>query len=289
MNRLTVVRSLRVWLPMLIGTAIYAFGIHFFLIPNQFMEGGLTGIALLLHYTLAIPPSITTLLLNIPLFYIGWRAFGGPTMLYTVVCTVALSVFLWLMEIWIQLGWIVPFHTEQDYFLTTLYAGVTIGTGLGLVFRFGGTTGGVDIIARIINKQRGLSMGQIILILDVIVIGSSYFYIKGEMILYTLVMVFIASRMIDFIQEGAYAAKACTIISDHADAISSRIVLELDRGVTFFNARGSYTKLPKEVVYCVVYRNEVRRMRALVRGIDPHAFMIVHDVQDVMGEGFQTE
>ncbi|MDT9725486.1 YitT family protein [Xylanibacillus composti] len=274
---------------MLAGTAIYAFGIHFFLIPNQFMEGGLTGIALLLNYTLDIPPSYTTLILNIPLFYVGWRYFGGRTMLYTVVCTIALSVFLWLMERCIRLGWIVPFQTEHDFFLATLYAGVTIGTGLGLVFRFGGTTGGVDIIARIVNKKRGLSMGQIILMIDVLVIGSSYFYIAGEMILYTLVMVFISSRIIDFIQEGAYAAKAFTIITDHPEEISKKIGQELDRGATLFHAKGSYTKQAKEVVYCVVYRNEVRRMRILVRAIDPRAFMIVHDVQDVMGEGFKPE
>lgn len=289
MNDSTVGRSLRIWLPMLAGTAIYAFGIHFFLIPNHFMEGGLTGIALLLNYTLAIPPSFTTLLLNIPLFYVGWRYFGGKTMLYTIVCTVALSAFLWIMETLIKLGWIIPFQTTQDYFLATLYAGVTIGSGLGLVFRFGGTTGGVDIIARIIHKRRGLSMGQIILIIDVLVIGSSFLIIRGEMILYTLVMVFISSRVIDFIQEGAYAAKAFTIITDHPEAISRRISQELERGVTFFHAKGGYTKQSKEVVYCVVYRNEVRRMRTLVQAIDPDAFMIVHDVQDVLGEGFKAE
>jgi uncharacterized membrane-anchored protein YitT (DUF2179 family) len=281
--------QMRLVLPIMLGTAIYAFGLHYFVIPNELMEGGVTGITLLLKYAFNWPPSLTTLLLNIPLFIIGWRTFGKEEMFYTILGTLSLSAFLWIMELLIELRWIEPFRSEQDYFLATLYAGVTIGFGLGVVLRYGGTTGGSDIIARLAHKMRGLSMGQVILIIDVIVIATSLLYIPREKVLYTLVAVFIGSKIIDFITEGAYAAKAFTIITDHAPQMADVITREMDRGVTLFNARGAYSRKDKEVVYCVVYRNEVRRLKAVVRAVDPRAFIIINEVQHVLGEGFRPE
>jgi uncharacterized membrane-anchored protein YitT (DUF2179 family) len=287
---LTLIRS--IWntiIPIALGTAIYAFGLHYFIIPNRLMEGGLTGIALLLNYSLNLPPSLTSLLLNIPLFIIGWRLIGRATMIYTVVGTVLLSFFLWMMELAIELKWIIPFYSEEDYLLAALYAGVTLGSGLGIVFRFGGTTGGVDIIARIINKHTGSSIGQVILIFDVLVLTASLFYISKEKVLYTLVAVFISTRVIDFIQEGAYAAKAFTIISDDAEHIARVVTMELERGVTLFPAKGAYSNQNKQVVYCIVNRQETRKLKTLVRRIDPRAFMVISDVHDVLGEGFRPE
>jgi uncharacterized membrane-anchored protein YitT (DUF2179 family) len=286
----TLIRS--IWntiIPIALGTAIYAFGLHYFIIPNRLMEGGLTGIALLLNYSLNLPPSLTSLLLNIPLFIIGWRLIGRATMIYTVVGTVLLSFFLWMMELAIELKWIIPFYSEEDYLLAALYAGVTLGSGLGIVFRFGGTTGGVDIIARIINKHTGSSIGQVILIFDVLVLTASLFYISKEKVLYTLVAVFISTRVIDFIQEGAYAAKAFTIISDDAEHIARVVTMELERGVTLFPAKGAYSNQNKQVVYCIVNRQETRKLKTLVRRIDPRAFMVISDVHDVLGEGFRPE
>lgn len=289
MHSKSIYRLFESLLPISLGTAIFAFGLHYFIIPNQLMEGGLTGIALLLKYVLNLPPSLTTLLLNIPLFYIGWRAFGGKAMFYTMYGTISLSFFLWIMEILIKRGWIHPFYAGNDYILAALYAGVTIGVGLGLVFRFGGTTGGVDIVARIFNKKRGLPVGRVIFAMDVIVIGSSLLYIQLEKVLYTLVMVFIASRMIDYITEGAYAARAFTIITKHPEKLADRITKEMERGVTFLHATGAFSQEEKRVVYCVVYRNETRRIKELVKQVDPTAFVIVGEVHDVFGEGFKSE
>ncbi|MFC5650785.1 YitT family protein [Paenibacillus solisilvae] len=274
---------------VMLGTAVYAFGLHYFIIPNQLMEGGVTGIAILLNYALNWPLSISTLVLNIPLFILGWRILGRAQIGYSIFGTVSLSVFLALMEKLIRLGWIVPFQTSNDYILAVLYAGVTLGLGLGIVFRFGGTTGGADIIARIASKMKGWSMGQIILTLDVIIIGSSLIYIPKEKVLYTLVAVFIASRMIDFIQEGAYAAKAFSIFTENGEVIASQITKEMDRGVTLFPARGAFSGRQKEVIYCVVGRQEIRRLKTIVRSIDPLAFIVITDVHDVLGEGFKEE
>ncbi|MFC4103699.1 YitT family protein [Paenibacillus xanthanilyticus] len=272
-----------------LGTAIYAFGLQYFIIPNQLMEGGVTGIGVLLNYALGLPLSISTLLLNIPLFIIGWKVLGKSQMGLSIYGTVSLSFFLWLIEKGVEAEWIEPFQTSHDYILAALYAGVTTGAGLGIVFRFGGTTGGADIIARIASKTRGWSMGQIILTLDAFIIGASLLYISKEKVLYTLVIVFIAARVIDFIQEGAYAAKAFQVFTDHGPEISALITKEMERGVTLFDAKGAYSGQQKQVVYCVIARHEIRRLKTIIRSIDPRAFVVISDVHDVLGEGFKEE
>jgi uncharacterized membrane-anchored protein YitT (DUF2179 family) len=275
--------------PISLGTAIYAFGLHYFVISNELMEGGVTGFALLIYYAAHIPISITTLALNIPLFIIGWSTLGRKSMLYTLWGTVSLSFLLWVMELLIHLGWIIPFTTHHDYLLAALYAGITLGTGLGIVFRFGATTGGADIIAQLGNRWRGWSVGQVFLIFDAAVILVSLFYISQEKVLYTLVSIFISTKMIDYIIQGAYAAKAFTIITEKPSLISDAITQELQRGVTLFPARGAFSQETKEVVYCVVSRSEVRKLELLVQGIDPLAFIIISDVNDVLGEGFRID
>jgi len=281
--------QLRTLLPIVFGTAVFAFGLHYFVIPNQLMEGGVTGVSLLLNYALDLPPSITTLLLNVPLFYVGWKFFGGKAMLYTIFGTVSVSFFLWVMELLIAKGWVTPFHAGNDFILAALYAGVTIGIGLGFVFRYGATTGGSDILARLANKKKGWSVGQVIFAMDVVVIGASLFYIRLEKVLYTLVAVFIASRVIDYITEGAYAAKAFTIVTKDAELLANRITTEMERGVTLLHATGAYSMEEKRVVYCVVSRQEMRRIKEITRQVDPTAFIVVGEVHDVLGEGFKAE
>jgi len=289
LNRSIPWSSIHQVLMILLGAAIYAFSLHYFVISNELMEGGVTGISLLLKYAMGLPPSMTTLMLNAPLFLLGWKTLGRMQMALTVLGTLSLSFFLWVMELLIRKGWIIPFHTEQDYFLATLYAGLTLGAGLGIVFRYGGTTGGSDIIARLGNKKKGWSMGQVILTIDALVIGVSLFYIPQEKVLYTLVAVFVASKTIDFITEGAYAAKEFTIITEMGEELSRLITKELERGVTLFPAKGAFSQREKNVVYCVVGRSEVRRLKNLVRSVDPQAFMIISEVHDVLGEGFKLE
>jgi len=280
---------LRTWPLIMLGTAIYAFGLHYFILPNELMEGGVTGIAILLHYAFNWPLSISTLLLNIPLFAAGWRFLGRSQLAYSLLGTLSLTVFLALIEKLIAIGWIVPFRTSNDYILAALYAGVTLGLGLGLVFRFGATTGGADIIARIASKQKGWSMGQIILFLDAVIIGSSLLYIPKEKVLYTLVAVFIASKVIDFIQEGAYAAKSFAIFTEDGEQLARLITQEMDRGVTLFPAKGAFSGKEKQVVYCVIARHEIRRLKTIIHRLDPLAFIVVSDVHDVLGEGFKQD
>lgn len=267
---------------IVIGAATFAFGLNQFIIPNEFTEGGITGIAILLKYLFNFSLGYTTLLLNIPLFIIGWKVLGRNAMAFTILGTVSLSFFLWLTE-----GWFQPIDAEP--LLNVLYAGVTAGIGLGIIFRYGGTTGGVDIIARVANKMFGWSIGRTMFIADILVIGGSVLIIPLPRVMYTLVAVFISSRIIDFVIDGAYAAKAATIISDHAPDIADKVMLEMDRGITLLKGKGAYTGADKEVLYCVVYRGEVVRLKNLVRTIDPRAFIVVSNVHDVLGEGFRED
>jgi Uncharacterized conserved protein len=280
---------LRRWLGLIAGTALYAFGIEYFILPNTLMEGGVTGITVLLQYAFGFAPAITSLLLNIPIFILGWRQLGRESTLYSIAGTVLLSLFLWLWSFAVDQKWIVPFVSEKDFILVVLYAGVTLGSGLGLVFRSGGTTGGVDIIARIVHRWRGWSMGQIILGMDVVILGSSLLVIETEKVLYTLVSVFISSKIIDFIQEGAYAAKAFTVLCSEPEKLASSITKELDRGVTLLPAVGAYSGQNKMMIYCVVSRFEIRKLKSLVRQHDRKAFIIITDVHDVLGEGFKED
>lgn len=279
--------ALRTVPPILLGTAIYAFGLYVFVIPNELMEGGVTGIALLLNYMLDIPVSYATIALNIPLFWLGWNKIGKAAMGYTILGTVSLALFLRLMELTIAQGLLIPFEPEQGFGLSVLYAGVSIGAGLGIVFRFGGTTGGTDIVARLLSRSRGWSIGQVVLAIDVMVIGAALLYLPLQKVMVTLVVVFIASRMIHFITEGAYSAKAFTIMCDDGERLAAVITREMDRGVTLFEAKGAYSNSSKSVVYSVVARHEARKLKALVKRIEPQAFIVISDVHDVAGEGFK--
>ncbi|AGA57957.1 hypothetical protein Theco_1826 [Thermobacillus composti KWC4] len=279
--------GLRVLVPVAAGTAIYAFGLHYFVLPNTLMEGGVTGVGLLLYYIFGLPLSFTTLLLNVPLFLAGWRLLGWKSMTMTLYGTLCLTCSLWLMERAVDARLIVPLASGRDLILAALYAGVTLGAGLGIVFRFGATTGGMDIAARILVRKYGWSMGRTILGIDAAIIGSSLFFVPVERVLYTLVVVFIAARVIDFVQEGAYVGKAFTIVTDKGQAIADAVTRKLDRSVTILQATGGYSGASKQVVYCIVGRSEARALREIVHEIDPKAFFAISDAHDVVGEGFR--
>lgn len=270
---------------ILVGSAIMAFGVVHFNMQNQLAEGGFTGITLLIYNLTGLSPSISNILLNLPLFFIGYRLLGKKTFIYTIIGTVGLSVFIAVFEKY-------QFHIplKDDLMLAALFAGVFIGVGLGIIFRYGGTTGGVDIIARLVFKYKGYSMGKTMFVFDFCVIALSLAtYLSYREAMYTLVLVFIGSRVIDFIQEGAYAARGAFIISDSNQEIAKKINENMERGVTILKGYGQFSKNEKEVIYCVVGKNEIVRLKNLITSVDPHAFVSVTVVHDVLGEGFTLD
>ena len=273
---------------ILIGSAIFSFGIVNINIENHLAEGGFTGITLLLYFLFKFDPSYSNLILNIPIFFIGWRLLGRTTFLYTLIGTFSVSLFLWIFQRYEVLN--LHLNLQNDMTLAAFFAGAFIGIGLGIIFKYGGTTGGVDIIARLAHKYVGWSMGKTMFMFDAVVIVVSILtYLSYREGMYTLVAVFIGAKVIDFMQEGAYAAKGATIISEKNDEIAAKILSEMERGATFLKAVGSYTKVERNVLYCVVAKNEIVKLKNIITSVDPHAFVAVSDVHDVVGEGFTLD
>jgi len=270
---------------ILLGAAIFSFGLVHFNMQNNLAEGGFTGITLLLYFVYGWSPSITNLLLNLPLFFLGWKLLGRNIFIYTIIGTIGVSLFLSIFQ-----KYTINMPLYEDLFLAALFAGVFIGIGLGIIFRYGGTTGGVDIIARLAQKYLGWTMGRTMFMFDFFVITLSLItYLNYREAMYTLVVVFVGARVIDFMQEGAYAARGAMIISDKNEEIAANIMKEMDRGVTSLKAVGSYTKAERDVLYCVVAKNEIVTLKNVINSVDPHAFVSVTVVHDVLGEGFTLD
>ncbi len=270
---------------ILLGAAIFSFGLVHFNMQNNLAEGGFTGLTLIIYQLTGFNPSYSNLILNLPLFFIGYKYLGRTSFYYTIIGTVGLSLWIWIFDKYqINLG------LGEDLILVALFAGVFIGGGLGIIFRYGGTTGGVDIIAQFAKKLFGMQMGRTMFMFDAIVIVLSIVtYLSVREALYTLVAVFVAARVVDFIQEGAYSARGAMIISNKNDQIAEKIIKELDRGVTVLNGYGYFSKQKREVLYCVVSKNELFRLKNAITSVDPHAFVSVSEVNDVLGEGFTLD
>ena len=269
-----------------LGCAIYAFSLDMISIPNGLADGGLSGITLIIRYFLHINLGVSTLVLNIPLILIGFRFLGKRVMFYTLYGTLCLSLFLIL---WSHQTIIKPLPLKHDLLLSSLAAGVLSGLGIGLVFRYNGTTGGSDIIARVSQKKYGISSGKGILIMDYIVLFLSLSYLDFYHIMYSLIVSFILARMIDFVQEGPNRAKALFIISDKYEEITQLIDITLERGWTYLNAEGGYQNDEKRIIYLMIQPREVPQLKQLIKSVDSKAFVTVIDAHEVIGEGFSYQ
>ena len=267
---------------ILIGTAVYAFGLVHFNIQNNLADGGFTGITLLLYFLFQVKPSVTTILLNIPVLIIGYFLLGKRTFVLTIIGTVALSFFL---EIFQTYHFNIPL--KNDMFLATLLSGLFLGTGLGIVFKSGGTTGGVDILARLAEKFWGISIGKTIFIFDFVIIVLSWiFYLTYKEALYTLIAIFLATQIIDRFQEGFITTRAFVIISKSSNEIATAISRDINRGVTIVHGYGFYTKQSTDIIYCVVEKQQIEELKKVIFSVDEHAFVNIMTIHEVFGEGF---
>ena len=271
-------RSVRDWILLIIGSLLTAVAFNVFLVPNGIAPGGVSGIAVLLHYIFDLPVGALMIAINVPLFLIGFKEMGMAFSLKTAVGTALLSVAVDVFNI--------PGITG-DLLLSGVYGGILLGAGLGLVFVSGGSTGGTDIAAKVINKRFPfLAMGTVVFLLDFVTISAYGIKFGIERALYSLVTVFLSSRIIDLLAEGAVSAKAYFIISAEAKKIAEHIHSELERGVTALSGRGMYTGAEKEVLICLVNRYEAHRLKRIISRCDEKAFVFIADAREVMGEGF---
>ncbi|NMP58653.1 YitT family protein [Enterococcus mundtii] len=266
---------------IILGTSIYAFGLVYLNIANQLAEGGVSGITLILRALFHIDPAYSTLLINIPLILLGGKILGKRALAFTVLGTVSLSVFLW---IWQRIP--LQINLEHDLLIVSLLAGLIAGVGSGIVYRMGGTTGGSDIIARILEKNHGISMGRSLLAFDVIVLLASLTYIDLKRMMYTLIASYVFSRVIDFILDGGYSAKGILVVSNKSEEIAPLLMTGLQRGVTFLHGEGGFSGVDKKMIYMVVSARELNEVKRIIHEIDEHAFLSILNVHEVEGEGF---
>ena len=277
-----MLRHVKSILTIIFGAAIYAFGLTYFVVPHHLFEGGATGITLITYYLFNIPISLMNLLINIPLFILAWKIFGSKTLYTSLLGTISLSIWLAIFEK-IPLN----FNLEGDLVIVALVAGVLLGLGLGIIFNAGGTTGGTDIVARILNKYTNISVGKLLFALDFLILMLILIIFQDlRLVTYTLLFDFIVSRVIDLIGEGGYAGKGFMIITQKPMEVADKINEELGRGVTFISGQGYYSQKDLKIIYCIVARNEMIKMKELIHTIDPKAFITITEAHEILGEGF---
>ncbi|BBF44824.1 hypothetical protein lbkm_3563 [Lachnospiraceae bacterium KM106-2] len=270
---------------IVIGTILMAVAINIIFDPMDMVTGGVTGIAIVVKYWTqpfvkgGVPLWITNLILNIPLFLFAILLKGRKYLAKTIVGTISLTVALYIVPSF-PIG-------HEDMLLGSVFGGVIMGAGLGLVFANDASTGGTDLLGVIFQvKLKHYSVPQLLLILDgtIVLLGAAVFGLNKA--LYAVIAVYITSTVMDSILEGLKFAKAAYIISEDYDAIAEQIMTKLDRGVTGICAQGMYSNKEKKMLLCVVTKKEIVSLVDTVAQIDPHAFVIVSDVREVMGEGF---
>ncbi len=261
-----------------IGSFIFALSINLFVIPNDLGEGGVTGLTIVFYYIFEWSPGLVNLILNSLLLIAGYRFLGKKTTIYTIISIVLLSLFLHLTESWNV--------DSNEVIINAIFGGVFTGVGIGLIMRVGGTTAGTAILARITSKYLGWNVSYSLLFFDLIVVLGSYFVIGIEKVMVTIVMLYVGTKMMEFIIEGLNPKKAVNIITKSPDEMAEQVNTILGRGVTVFFGRGHYTKDAKDILYIIISKQEVIRLKKIVKETDKDAFVAIHDVRDVFGEGF---
>jgi uncharacterized membrane-anchored protein YitT (DUF2179 family) len=271
---------------ILTGSFIMAVGFVVFISPFKLAPGGVYGVAITLHYlTESLPIGVFALCLDIPLFLIGTWILGPKFGAKTLVGIFSLSGFTTLLE---KLYGYQPLVTE-DYFLASVFGGVLLGLGLGLIFKSRATSGGTDIVAMIVNKYNKIPVGRLLIYIDTLVVFIGLIAFQDWRIpLYSWVTIFITGKIIDMIIEGIGSEKAVYIISDHYDEIRSKIINEMNRGGTYLCGEGMYNGTEKKIIYTIVDRKELILLQKYVHEIDPKAFMTVVDSTETLGEGFRS-
>jgi uncharacterized membrane-anchored protein YitT (DUF2179 family) len=261
------------------GAAVIAISFNLFLLPNQIASGGVAGVSTIVLNSIGIEPAFTQWAMNIPLFIAGLILLGGKFGIKTAVGSILLPLFVLFTG-----HWEAP---TENLLLAAIYGGIGVGIGLGIVFRGRGSTGGLDLAAQILHKYTGFSLGLSIAILDGLVIFAAGFVFSPEKALYALIGLFVTSKTIDIVQAGFSYSKVAFIITDKVEAMQSAILYDLDRGLTLLNAQGGYTGKNKCIMMVVVGQTEVIKLKSIVKGVDPNAFVILSDTTEVLGEGFK--
>ena len=276
-----------------LSSVIQAFSLRIFFVPANLASGGVSGISQLINHFTSWPIGLMVFLGNVPLFLLGWRFLGGRR--FALRTAFAIAAYSLLADLILKLPLFGPGGAATvliedlrgDIFLNSLYGAIVSGVGFGLVYRARGTSGGSDILARILNHYRGISMTQSYLITDTVVILGAGFVFGWKAALYAMITLYVSGIVSETVLEGGGTVRTAMIVTKEADLVAQRVLEEMERGVTVLEGTGAYTGADRPVLYCVVNRSEVATLKAIVHESDPQAFMVIGTAHEALGEGFR--
>lgn len=280
-RRKTAIDWIKKYLVLIIGSLIYSAGLEIFLVPNNIIDGGVVGISIMASYLTGIPFGVYMVVLNLPFLYLGYKQIGKTFAISTIISIIALSIFSEFLEP-------VPRITE-DYFLAAIFGGIIAGAGVGLVIRQGGSLDGTEITAIILDRKTSFSVGEVVMFFNLFILGAAGFVFGWDKAMYSLVAYFIISKMIDVVLKGLDESYAVMIVSDEYEEIADALMHRLGRGVTYLHGQGAYTGDDKQVLYCVVTRLEVVKLKEIALEKDETAFVTINPVHDIVGGRFKKK
>nr|WP_186328552.1 YitT family protein [Bacillus sp. X1(2014)] len=280
-RRLTKRKIFQRILLITLGATLMAVGLEIFLVPNNVIDGGITGISIMLSYVTGWKLGMFLFILNIPFFFIGYKQIGKTFALSTLYGIIILSIGTTLLHP-------VPAFT-QDILLATVFGGIVLGIGVGLVIRYGGSLDGTEILAILFNKKLPFSVGEIIMFFNLFILACAGFVFTWDRAMYSLIAYFVAYKTIDITITGLDESKSVWIISDNAKQIGDAIMNRLGRGVTYINGEGAYSGDDKKVIFCVINRLEEAKLKEIVTENDDSAFLAVADIAEVRGGRFKKK
>ena len=280
-KRSSNLRILKKYTLLFIGSIIAAIGLEIFLVPNNIIDGGIVGISIMASHITGLPLSLFLVVLNIPFLYLGYAQIGKTFAISTLFSILSLSY-------WVSVFHPIPGLTN-DLFLAAIFGGIIVGIGVGLIIRYGGSLDGTEIVAILLDKRTSFSVGEIIMFFNLFILTSAGFVFSWDKAMYSLVAYFVAFKVIDTVIEGLDESKAVMIVTDKPDDITETLMARLGRGVTVLHGSGGYTKERKDVLYCVITRLEMAKLKSIVDEIDEGAFVTFNDVHEVMGGQFKKK
>ncbi len=266
---------------LLLGSILAAIGLEIFLVPNKVIDGGITGISIISSFLTNLPLGGFIFLLNLPFLIVGYKQIGKSFVFSTLFSITVLSIFVSILHP-------IPGLT-QDILLASVFGGIILGIGVGLVVRYGGSLDGTEIIAIVISRKSAFSVGEIIMFTNLFILSSAGFIFGWDRAMYSLIAYFIAFRIIDLTIEGLDESKAVMIISDKPEEIAELLMARLGRGVTYLEGKGGFTGNSKSVLYSVITRLEVAKLKGIIDEVDESAFVTIHDVHEVLGGKFKKK
>lgn len=258
-----------------IGAFITAIGLEEFLVPNNIIDGGVVGISIMASYVTKMPLGMFLVCLNIPFLVYGYKQLGRSFLVYSLYAVIMLAIFVTALS--------KSPNATDDLFLACIFGGIIVGLGVGLILRNNGSLDGTEIVAMAIGKNVPFSVGEIIMFINLFILGSAAFIFGIDRAMYSIATYFIISKTIDIVLEGFEESKSVMIISSEPEKIAEMILNELQRGVTFIEGQGGYSKEYKKIIYCIVTRLEISKLRQLVLEYDPKAFLAITNVHEVEG------